>query len=489
MLNKLKLRWRILLSFLLPLLLLLGVITLTEYRLNTASKKSAELVNSSNLVSQMLMLNHSLIRIERSAKAYLLTNGNQNIAQGYPKISYEQSRARINKILIELENSPGIQRYSSAFEKLKQLSEKIEQTGNQYMQLVDAGNSQAAIELFKKGDSILLSKQLDEIADNILNTGSQYRGHLSNEAKAEIDAVQRTVIDGTVIAIVLMLGFGAWISVALSRDILINANQLANTTSELTNTQTKHEQTVSSQGAAVSQATSTVEELVASARVSSEQAESAAASARTAQDTTSQGYQLATRNQNDMLALEQKMGEIAQQIVNLSEQAGQIGSIARLVSELAGETNMLALNAAVEAARAGEHGKGFAVVAGEIRKLADQSKKSAERANQIVSNIQKATNSMVMTAEDGSKTTRDVADNVRQTAEAFEMVRNLAESVYQNAQQVLLNSKQQAAALVQIDGAMKNINSGSHDIAAGTTQSRISIQSLANVAERLRSLL
>lgn len=66
-----------------------------------------------------------------------------------------------------------------------------------------------------------------------------------------------------------------------------------------------------------------------------------------------------------------------------------------LVSELANQTNMLTLNAAFEAVRAGEHGKGFGIVASEIWKLAHQSKKSAERINALVQDIQRATNSTV----------------------------------------------------------------------------------------------
>jgi len=44
----------------------------------------------------------------------------------------------------------------------------------------------------------------------------------------------------------------------------------------------------------------------------------------------------------------------------------------------------LALNATIEAARAGEAGKSFSIVASEIKKLADQSKVSA---NYIESNL------------------------------------------------------------------------------------------------------
>lgn len=104
-----------------------------------------------------------------------------------------------------------------------------------------------------------------------------------------------------------------------------------------------------------------------------------------------------------------------QALADLSDKANAIAQLTGHIDGIAKQTNLLALNAAIEAARAGEAGRGFAVVADEVRKLADQSQRSAE---EIAAAIEAIMASMSLTTEQISGLNVAVLD-ARQTADAF----------------------------------------------------------------------
>ena len=74
-------------------------------------------------------------------------------------------------------------------------------------------------------------------------------------------------------------------------------------------------------------------------------------------------------------------------IHTLSADTEKIGAIVTSISELANQTNILAINASIQAARAGERGRGFAVIASEIRKLAEESNKSAAEIASLIARV------------------------------------------------------------------------------------------------------
>ncbi|MDU5110937.1 MAG: methyl-accepting chemotaxis protein, partial [Clostridium sp.] len=99
-------------------------------------------------------------------------------------------------------------------------------------------------------------------------------------------------------------------------------------------------------------------------------------------------------NNKDLITLNNSKNDIEDSSKTMNEKINElynsiekIKEITNFIDSMADQTNLLALNAAIEAARVGEEGKGFAVVANEIRKLAEDVKKSSYSIDGVLSNI------------------------------------------------------------------------------------------------------
>lgn len=115
----------------------------------------------------------------------------------------------------------------------------------------------------------------------------------------------------------------------------------------------------------------------------------------------------------------EKIENVREQSRLTNESAQQIQTVTDIIASISGQTNLLALNASIEAARAGEHGKGFAVVAEQIRTLADQSKESTERINQLVADLIDKANVSVEITETVSEAVSVQNQKIGQTTEIF----------------------------------------------------------------------
>lgn len=100
---------------------------------------------------------------------------------------------------------------------------------------------------------------------------------------------------------------------------------------------------------------------------------------------------------NNMLETDQKVKAILgtlNQAIEESKSVDQVNSLTNEILNISSQTNLLALNASIEAARAGEAGKGFSVVAEEIRQLADSSRDTANRIQEINSVVTNAVHNL-----------------------------------------------------------------------------------------------
>lgn len=324
----------------------------------------------------------------------------------------------------------------------------------------------------------------------------QENQNIAKLAKEQADKTIQASKNFTVLAMIfgpiIALSLGIILSIAIARPISQSlkglVNTVVNSSTEIAATVEEQERIVALQAASVNQTTTTMDELGQTSRQATQQAETAAKIAKQVLNLSQDGANAVSKTMSGMVTLDQKVSEISRQIMTLNEQAQQINSISNLVSDIANQTNMLALNASIEAVRAGQHGLGFNVVALEIRKLADETHKSAQKINQLIDQIEKALKGTVIAAVDGKHTVQQNLKIAEDTTAIFSKVTVAIDQVSVSSQQIYLTSKQQVLAIEEVISAMNSINNGAQQTVIGISQTKLETQQLKNAAHNLKIL-
>jgi len=264
---------------------------------------------------------------------------------------------------------------------------------------------------------------------------------------------------------------------------------LSSSAGEISTTVSQMSASASETAASVSEATTTIEEVKKTAELATQKAKEVVDLAQNTARASQSGEEALRRTIDLMHKIREHMETVAAGVVKLSEQSQAIGEIIAAVDDIAGQSNLLAVNAAIEAAKAGEHGKGFAVVAQEIKSLAEQSKQATGRVRTILSDIQRATSSAVMSTEQATKAVDAGVEQSGRTGDAIQALTNGIQESAQAASQISASAQQQFIGVAQVTLAMESIKQASEQNVEGTQQMEVATRGLDQLGKQLRELV
>ncbi|WP_029581680.1 methyl-accepting chemotaxis protein [Bradyrhizobium sp. URHD0069] len=200
----------------------------------------------------------------------------------------------------------------------------------------------------------------------------------------------------------------------------------------------------------------------ASDRSSASAHSAAAASEEMACSVTEIGRQV-QQSENISHAAVRQAQQTNERIAELSQSAGRIGEVVKLIAAVAEQTNLLALNATIEAARAGEAGRGFAVVASEVKELAAQTAKATEEIGAQITQMQSATQHSVSAI-------KSIGATIGQISEISTAIAAAVEEQSAATQEIARNVQQAAQGTTEVGGCLADVSLGSANTQAAAEQ-------------------
>jgi len=199
---------------------------------------------------------------------------------------------------------------------------------------------------------------------------------------------------------------------------------------------------------------------------------------------------------NSTLTVKKSLEEVMQSFSKMNQ-------MLNIIENISEQTNLLALNAAIEAARAGEHGLGFGVVANEIKKLSEETQKSAKEVKSIIAGnnilINETNNKMdsntyeveqgVIAVKEAKTSFDEITSLIEDIAMRIEHIANSTVTVENNVNNLVKSSDIIEEMSQNISMEIMNSSTATEEQLASTEEIASSAENLANLAEEVRSLL
>ncbi|MDF1810340.1 MAG: methyl-accepting chemotaxis protein [Phycisphaerales bacterium] len=272
-------------------------------------------------------------------------------------------------------------------------------------------------------------------------------------------------------------------------DIRTEANEVADLALEISNNSMQMTEGINEQRLQTSQVSAAVEEMSASVSEVAQSAQEASSVSDEAGEKASYGGSVVQGTIGGMNAISNQVNQSVISVSELGKKSEQVGEIAKVINDIADQTNLLALNAAIEAARAGEHGRGFAVVADEVRKLAERTAVATQEVAESVQAIKIDTQKAIVLMESGKDSVHDGVQLAEQAGSALEEIVDNANNMTPMIQGIAAAATQQSAAANEISRSIERIDMVTNESAQGIGEVAHSAETLTSKSVSLQQLV
>jgi len=357
-----------------------------------------------------------------------------------------------------------------------------------------AGDLVGVLEVVQdRSESARYQRELESLFTSLVDTIDAYEaGDFS--ARVEFGGEEETLVEDRFLRIVDELDdMGAALEAHFTEvqqdvaQIRRSSEAVAETSQDINSVSTEQARNMNTISGEVSNLSATVEEIASTADEVVETSEHATELAES-------GNAAATDAIGVMEDVANSADDVVDDVESLQSRVNEIDEIVEVITDIAEQTNMLALNASIEAARAGEAGDGFAVVADEVKDLAEESQENASRIEEMVAEIQSATDRTVSNlvttttqidegidqVEDAMARFDEIVTAIKQATEGIEQVSDatddqaasaeeiaamvdeaveMSDEISQSVDQIVSNTEEQTAMLRELDESVQEVAS------------------------------
>lgn len=517
--NNLSVRFRLMISFGLVLVFLMGLMGFSLWSLRASYKNArAMFVEQLSPIAQLGQSNAARLRMQYTTLSHVLTKDDNEMSRSdalckYYDGEFDRQMMQFQKSFAGLNGAASQSDKQGASELVSSYSAMVALRDQKILPTSKAGQKDQAAATIQQEFMPIESTMNQTVTKLVDNHLSQAKGALALIEKSYQSTVIATIIAGGLV-VLLSFALGLFLNRSISgplaefsrvlrataggdlrarsklrtRDefgsMARTLNQMGDQLQETMGTIKSAVDQVASGShelsAAADEMSSTTDAIARSTNIQKEGAERMAAAITELSASISEVASSAQETQIKLVDTEKAAAQgteagsdTAEAMEGITRTAAAISQAVVVIQEIARQTNLLSLNAAIEAAKAGEMGKGFAVVAEEVRKLAERSGGAAKEVNLLIQEARDAVERGGATVESTVRALETIQKNLtafgRHTthiAQATAEQSRTGEEASRQVERGVSESIQTASATTQLSATTEEIARTARDLAS-----------------------